>query len=69
MTNKEQIKRDIVIALDFAEQIIDNPSLLDKIPEGASISFLDDENIKPEKSPDTRPSKKYVKVKRHFEVL
>lgn len=69
MTNKEQIKRDIVIASDFAEQIIDNPSLLDKIPEGASITFLDDENIKPEESLDKRPSKKYVKVKRHFEVL
>jgi hypothetical protein len=69
MTNKEQIQRDIVIAFDFAEQIIDNPSMLDKIPEGASITFLDDENIKPEKRLDKRLSKKYVKVKRHFEVL
>jgi hypothetical protein len=69
MTNKEQIKRDIVIAMDFAEQIIDNPSLLDKIPEGASITFLDDENIKPEKTTDISSSNKYVKVKRHFEVL
>ena len=69
MTNKEQIKRDIVIAFDFAEQIIDNPTLLDKIPEGSSITFLDDENSKPEKRSDKRPAKKYVKVKHHFEVL
>lgn len=69
MTNKEQIQRDIAVAFDFAEQIIDNPELLDKIPEGTSITFLDDENVKPEKTRDKRPEKKYVKVKRHFEIL
>ena len=69
MTNREQIQHDIAIAFDFEEQIIDNPSVLDKIPEGAAITFLDDENVKPEKREDRRPEKKYVKVKRHFEVL
>jgi len=69
MTNKEQIQRDITIAFDFAKQMINNPDLLDKIPEGASITFLDDENIKPEKPRDKRPEKKYVQVKRHFEIL
>lgn len=69
MTNKEQIQHDIAVAFDFAGQIIDNPNLLDKIPEGASINFLDDENIKPEKQNDRRPEKKYVKVKRLFEIL
>ena len=69
MTNKEQIQRDIVIAFDFAEQIIDNPEILDKIPEGSSVTFLDDENVKSEKRLDKRPAKKYVSVKRHFEVL
>jgi hypothetical protein len=69
MTNKDQIKKDIVVAFDFAEQIIDNPAILDKIPEGASVTFLDDENIKTEKLADKIPSKKYVSVKRHFEVL
>jgi len=69
MTNKEQIQRDIAVAFDFAGQIIDNPTLLDKIPEGASITFLDDENVKAEKHKDKRPEKKYVKVKRLFEIL
>jgi hypothetical protein len=69
MTNREQLQRDMVIALDFAEQIIDNPSILDKIPDGAAITFLDDENVKPEKREDKRTEKKYVKVKRQFEVL
>jgi hypothetical protein len=69
LTNKEQIKRDIAIAFDFVEQIIENPELLDKIPDGASITFLDDENVKKEKRINKITKKKYVKVKRHFEVL
>lgn len=69
MTNKEQIQRDITIAFDFVEQIIDNPDILDKIPDGSNISFLDDENIKPEKQLKKSIVKKYVKVKRQFEVL
>jgi hypothetical protein len=69
MTNKEQIQRDIAIAFDFVEQIIDNPDILDKIPDGSAITFLDSENVKPEKHISKNSSKKYVKVKRHFEVL
>ena len=69
MTNKEQIQRDITIAFDFVEQIIDNPDILDKIPDGSNITFLDDENVKPEKRINSNTTKKYVKVKRTFEVL
>jgi len=69
MTNKEQIQRDITIAFDFVEQIIDNPDILDKIPDGSNITFLDDENVKPEKRVNRNTAKKYVKVKRTFEVL
>lgn len=69
MKNKEQIQRDMAIAFDFVEQIIDNPELLDKIPEGSTITFLDEENIKTEKRINRIPEKKYVKVKRHFEIL
>lgn len=69
MKNKEQIQRDIVIALDFVEQIVDNPDLLDKIPSGVAITFLDEENTKAEKGIDKLPVKKYVRIKRHFEVL
>ena len=69
MTNKEQIQRDIAIAFDFVEQIVDNPDILDKIPDGTSITFLDNENVKPEKLVTKDTAKKYVKVRRHFEVL
>jgi len=69
MTNKEQIQRDVAVAFDFIEQIIDNPELTEKIPDGSAISFIDDENKKVEKQISHFPSKKYVKVKRHFELL
>ena len=68
MQNKEQIKKDIVVALDFVEQIINNPSLLDKVEDGAEITFLDSENIKKEKQLKSS-GRKYVKVKRIFEIL
>lgn len=69
MINKEQIQRDLTIAFDFVEQIIDNPEMLDKIPDGSNITFLDDENVKPEKKLTKNTEKKYVKVKRSFELL
>ena len=69
MTNKEQIQRDIAVAFDFVEQIIDHPELIDQIPEGSSITFIDEENKKTERRSSKLPQKKYVKVKRHFEVL
>jgi hypothetical protein len=69
MTNKEQIQRDLSVAFDFVEQIINNPDMLDKIPDGSNITFLDDENVKPEKKLTKNTQKKYVKVKRSFELL
>ena len=69
MKNKEQIQRDIAVAFDFIEQIIENPDLTEKIPEESAISFIDDENKKIEKQTSQFLSKKYVKIKRHFELL
>mgnify|MGYP006305730527 CR=1 FL=1 len=69
MKNKEQIQRDIAVAFDFIEQIIQNPDLIEQIPEGSAISFIDNENKKVEKQTSKIPTKKYVKVKRHFELL
>jgi hypothetical protein len=69
MTNKEQIQRDMAVAFDFVEQIIERPEIIDKIPEGSVVSFLDEENKKTEKKMEANQSKKYVRVKRHFEVI
>ena len=69
MKHYEQVKRDLVVALDFAEQIIENPELLDEIPEGSVITFLDDETVIKENKQAETPGRKYVKVKRSFELL
>ncbi len=69
MKNKKQINHDLAIAFEFVEQIFDNPDSLDKIPDGAEISFLDEENVKSDKRTCRETSTKYVKVKRHFELL
>ncbi len=69
MKNKEQIQIDIAVAFDFIEQIIENPDLTEQIPEGYAISFIDDENKKVEKKTEKILTKKYVKVKRYFELL
>ena len=69
MTNKEQIQRDMAVAFDFVEQIIESPDIIDKIPEGSAVTFLDEENKKTEKKTKANPAKKYVRVKRHFEVI
>lgn len=49
MTNKEQIQRDMAVAFDFVEQIIEHPGIIDKIPAGSVVTFLDEENKKTEK--------------------
>ena len=68
MTSKERIKKDISLAFDFLEYLIANPKVLDKIPNNSSVTFLDDKNAVKEKK-KTPPHKKYVKVKKEFEVL
>ncbi len=68
MTNKEKIKKDIAISFDFVEQILNNPVMLDKIPSGSLIRFLDTENENREKKVD-KGKKQYVRVRKQFEVL
>ena len=69
MTNNEKIQRDLAIGLDFVENIIQNPELLDDIPDGATISFLDKAAAKTETKEEQKMKRKYVKVKRKFELL
>ena len=66
--NKGCIKKDIAISFDFVEQIIGNPDMLEKIPDGSTIRFLDSERENPEKK-NEKGNKKYVRVKKQFELL
>lgn len=69
MQNNERIERDLAIGLDFVENIIQNPDLLDEIPDGTTISFLDRATPKTETMKEQKMNRKYVKVKRDFELL
>lgn len=69
MTNNEKIKRDLAIGLDFVESIIQNPDYLDNIPDGSTISFLDKASPKTETKEEQKMKRKYVQIKRKFELL
>jgi hypothetical protein len=59
----------MTIGFEFVEKILQNPALLDKLPDGASISFLDSDHSKVENPRLENPNKKYVKVTREFVIL
>jgi Flp pilus assembly CpaE family ATPase len=69
MSNREQIQIDIAIGFEFVEKIIQNPELLDQVPNDAEISFLDSGNPKLESPKQENSNKKYVKVGREFLFL
>lgn len=68
MTNREKIKKDISTAFDFAEKIINEPEILDKISTGTTVDFLEPGMEKHEQHSETK-KRKYVRVKHQFEVL
>ena len=41
MTKKEYVERNIGVTFDFVKHIIDHPELMDTIPDGAELDFID----------------------------
>lgn len=41
MTKKEYVNRNIGMTFDFIRQAIDNPGILDIVPNGAELDFID----------------------------
>jgi hypothetical protein len=41
MTKKELINKNIGITFDFLRYIVDHPEMIDSIPNGAELSFID----------------------------
>jgi uncharacterized protein YifE (UPF0438 family) len=68
MTNKEKTKKDISVAFDFAEKIINEPEILEKISSGSTIQFLDSGTQNRENKEEKR-KRKYVRVRNQFELL
>lgn len=68
MNNKEYTERNIGLTFDFLRQITIDPSILEKIPNGAIIEFIDKDYTKKETPKSARPNS-FIKVKNQFELI
>lgn len=41
MTKKEYVQRNIGLTFDFVKHISDHPEIIDTIPDGAELDFID----------------------------
>lgn len=41
MTKKEHVERSISMTFDFVRYLIDHPKIIDTIPDGAELDFID----------------------------
>jgi hypothetical protein len=41
MTRKENAQKNIRLTFDFIRQVIDNPKILDKMPDGSVLDFVE----------------------------
>ncbi len=65
MTRKEKINRNIGLTFDFLRQVVDNPSMINDIPDGSVLEFVDkDFPIKGDLT-----NKYIIKVKNTFEPV
>ena len=71
MTNKETINRNIGLTFDFLRQVIKNPDMLNEIPDGSTLEFVEKDFSKIEKPTLSSSSKKrkYLKVKSELELI
>lgn len=71
MTNKETVERNIGLAFDFVEYLIDNPDAIDTLPDNFNLEFVEKDFPQIERKGEIEVSanvkKKYVRVKNSFE--
>ena len=68
MTNKETINRNIGLAFDLLHKINRDAALLNKIPNGTTIEFIEKDFLKKEKKDTVTKKRKYIMVKNEFEI-
>jgi hypothetical protein len=68
MTRHEIVDRNIRLTFDFIRYVLENPGMLDKIPEGAEIDFIDTEtaNVMTKPSKGLKKPRLTLKVERTF---
>jgi hypothetical protein len=60
MTKKEYTQRNIGVTFDFVKHLVDHPELLDSIPDGAELDFVDKETpIKTQKPSKNKKVARY----------
>ena len=71
MTKKETINRNIGLTFDFLRQVVKNPSLLDKIPNGSTLEFVEKDFAKMEKQGKLKAKgrRKYMLVKSELQLV
>ncbi len=61
MTKKEKINRNIGLTFDFLRQAVENPEIIDTIPTGSILEFVEKDFSTTEKIKD-KSKRKYLKV-------
>ncbi len=69
MTKKEYVERNIGMVFDFIKQIIDHPDIINSIPEGAELDFIDKDVPVKVKERGKRNKTVQYKVNRVFEPI
>ncbi len=71
MTSKEKINRNIGLCFDFLRQVVKNPKILDSIPNGSELEFVDKDFPMIIRTGVRRKNakRKYLRVKTQIEVI
>jgi hypothetical protein len=69
MTNKETVERNIGLTFDFVNHLIDNPNLVQDLPEDFKLEFLEKDfpNLEKKEEKELKIKRKYVRVRNSFE--
>ena len=69
MTKKEYVNRNIGMTFDFIRQAVDNPEILNIVPNGAELDFIDKDMPFKAKEPLKRKKVARYKVEHIFEPI
>ena len=71
MRKDEVVKRNISLTFDFIRAAVADPHLLDKIPDGAEIEFIETDlpQIETDEREDMEKSHVLFKVERNFQMI
>ncbi len=69
MTNKETVRRNLGLTFDFVHQLIDQPALVNKLPDKFLLEFEEKDFPKRIKKERRNKRMKRVRVRSKFDIL